>query len=472
VAAGEGDLTRRTPRHLGGSGPGRLLLRGERGLHTLSRRIGNVGLGRRLRPLFVAAALLLPLQGLADEAPRAVSMYVFWGAGCPHCEDQKPFLRELESRHPTLELHRLEVWRERTYHELFEALAREHGVVAGPVPTIFVGGRVWIGDSAEVRRQVEATVELCGRQPCPDPMAGLDPRVPGAPATADPEYTLPVPLVGSVDLRLQPLLLSTALIAFVDGLNPCSLWVLTVLLALVLHSGSRRRIALVGATFLVTTASVYGLFIVGVFGVLRYVAYLGWVQILVALFALVFALVNIKDYVWFRQGPSFTIPDHRKPGIFRRMHGLMEPGRSSLALVGATCVMALGIALVELPCTAGFPVIWSGLVAEHHPGAAPFAGLLAVYLLIYLLDEVIVLAVAVTTLRMRRLEEVHGRVLKLVGGMIMLALALVLLLAPELMTRVAGAAAVFLGALAASLVVVVLHRWVLPWLGIRIGQAR
>ena len=51
--------------------------------------------------------------------------------------------------------------------------------------------------------------------------------------------------------------------ALVDGVNPCSLWVLTMLLALVLHSGSRRRVMAVGGTFLLVTSLMYGLYIVG-----------------------------------------------------------------------------------------------------------------------------------------------------------------------------------------------------------------
>jgi hypothetical protein len=84
---------------------------------------------------------------------------------------------------------------------------------------------------------------------------------------------------------------------------------------------------LVGAVYLVVTASIYGLFIAGVFGVLSYAMYLDWVYWLVALFALFFGVVNIKDYFWFQRGLSFTIDPRHKPGMFRRMRALLEEGR-------------------------------------------------------------------------------------------------------------------------------------------------
>jgi len=177
---------------------------------------------------------------------------------------------------------------------------------------------------------------------------------------------------------------------------------------------------------------------------------------IVAGFALVFGIVNVKDYFFFKKGLSFTIDDRHKPGIFRKFRELMTNGQSPLALAGATAVMASGIALIELPCTAGFPVIWGGLVSTHEVGAWGFAMLLTVYLVIYLLDELIVFGVAVVKLRIDRFEERHARVLKLIGGVVMVALAIVLVTKPEIMSSAGKAMAVFaLAFLVAALIVLV-----------------
>ena len=288
-------------------------------------------------------------------------MFVFWGIGCPHCDNQKPFLQELEERYPELTLQKYEVLRERTHHELFIALSLAHGIEPGSVPTAFLGGNAWVGDSPQIRREIESTIrqEIAAlkQQELPEGQAppGLGPADVQA---VDPPEGFNVPLIGRVDLGMQPLMVTTLLIAFIDGLNPCSLWVLTLLLGLVIHSGSRGRIALVGITFLTTTALIYGAFIAGVFGVLSYVLYLTWVQWLVALFALTFGLVNIKDYFWFKTGPSFTIADSQKPGIYKGMRGLMDRRLTGLGLVFATVVMAAGIALSNCPAPPASP--WSG----------------------------------------------------------------------------------------------------------------
>ncbi len=60
--------------------------------------------------------------------------------------------------------------------------------------------------------------------------------------------------------------------------------------------------------------------------------------------------------------------------------------------------------------------------------------------------------------------------LKLVGGLIMLALAAVLLIRPELMQDIGGTLVIFLGAFAVAVLLIVLHRRVLPAMGVWIGD--
>ncbi|MCE3004114.1 MAG: hypothetical protein LW860_15660 [Xanthomonadaceae bacterium] len=140
------------------------------------------------------------------------------------------------------------------------------------------------------------------------------------------------------------------------------------------------------------------------------------------------------------------------------MRAVTAAGRSFPALVGATIVLSASASLVEFACTAGFPVLWTQLLAQHQATGWQFAGLLLVYMLIYQADELMIFGVAVWTLRAMRVEEQHGRVLKLASGMLMLALGLVMLFAPDAMDHLAGALAVFGAAAVATVVVLGVQR--------------
>ncbi|MFK5634614.1 hypothetical protein [Ornithinimicrobium sp. LYQ103] len=441
----------------------------------------------------VVAVLALDVTGPAAATPSPAEVEVvveyYYGEDCPVCAVTEPWLKDLEARTPGMRLVSVEVWNDDVGRvRLQDALERYHVPAVG-VPVVFVGERAWVGFREGVHDvQIEEEVQRCAETGCPDP---ADVRLPegtsgtvttGEVCEGDPDNpfrcapaddtsdVLRLPLVGDVHLGERSLLVSTVLIAVVDGFNPCSLWVLTVLIALSLHSGSRRRTMIIGVTFITVTALIYALFIAGLFTVFTVVAFAPWIRMVVATVALLFAVVSIKDYFWFKRGLSFTIADDKKPGIYRGMRRVLAQGDNLLALVGATVVLAAGVSLVEFGCTAGFPLLWTNLLSAQQAPVTTFVVLLLVYMLIYQLDELAIFTTAVVTMRASRMQERHGRILKLVGGMLMLTLAVVVIVDPDLMSGVGSSLVVFALALGATALLLVVHRVLLPRLGIHVGS--
>jgi len=417
----------------------------------------------------------LPPYTFSEDADKGdIVLYVFWGEGCSHCEAARPWLAQIDHDYPELNIRSFEIWYSEKNAPLFDQLADHFNVPEGGrgTPTFFLGGQYWVGYSDLIQEQITAAVQKCLEEGCPDAGAGIMPGasevgfVPGQNGSSN---VIDIPLIGRVDLSGQSIWISTILIAFVDGVNPCSVWVLTMLLALTLRTGSRKKVATIGVIFLSVTALIYALFIAGLFSVLKLTSFLGWIQVVVALLALFFAVVNIKDYFWYKEGLSFTIADEKKPGIYQKMRRVMDASQSFWGLAGATIIMAAGVSLVEFSCTAGFPVLWTNLLVAQQTEAALFILLLVIYMLIYQLDEMVIFFSAVFTLKSSKLEEKHGRVLKLVGGVLMLVLAGVMLINPELMNNLSASLIVFGLSFILVGLVLLIHRKILPAFGIWIG---
>ncbi len=448
-------------------------------------KFGLAGLRWLVLSLLISLVTVL-LAGVTvqaqDQPPVAntVAVYMFWGDGCPHCAAAKPYLESLPQRYPGVELRFYEVWNDAENQEMFQKLAAAAGFEARYVPTIFIGNRHWEGYNPSLHEEIEDVIKACLEAGCPDPGAGVLFPAPTAaptqvgqpqPTPAAPESSrITLPLVGAIDLSRQSLAVSTALIAFVDGFNPCSIWVLTMLLALTLHTGSRRKVVIIGVIFLTVTAAVYALFIAGLFTLFTFISFMGWIRVLVALVALFFAAVNIKDYFFYKEGLSFTIADEKKPGIARGIRRVMDSSQSLWGLIGATIALAAGVSLVEFSCTAGFPVLWSNLLAANAVEPLEFALLLLLYMLIYQLDELAIFFVAVFTLKASRLEEKHGRILKLIGGVLMLTLAGVMVINPNLLDDLGSALVIFAVAFGVTALILLVHRRILPAFGIWIGS--
>ncbi|HEX6843551.1 MAG TPA: glutaredoxin family protein [Actinomycetota bacterium] len=394
---------------------------------------------------FLLVGMLVPMPVSHAAAPPGVELIVFHREGCPYCEAELAFLEELSDRQPSLEVRSYEISTSEENLQRFYDVAGDLGFEPSSVPTTVLGDQVWVGFTDEIGAEIGAAVEAA---------------VGEAPVTPSPEasVTVDVPFVGAVDVGDRSLVVSTIVIGFVDGVNPCSLWVLMMLLALVLHSGSRARVALVGTVFLAVTAALYGLYILGAYSALSYAGASSWIRVVVVVVAGTLGVLQLIDAARPGMTTSLSIRASRRPGLFRQMRGLALEGRGIPAVILGTAVLAVGVSLLETPCTAGLPVLWSGMVAEQGVSGVGFLVLILLYLAVFLLDELLVFGAAVVTMRATKLQERHGRGLKLVSGLVMVALALVLLVRPSLLESLAGALLVFGGvALVAAGVGLIAH---------------
>src|SRR6056297_2775404 len=253
---------------------------------------------------------------LTDDG--GVELLFFGSATCPYCQQMEGYLDELEATFsPPLAVSRYEVSGDPAARQRWETELLARGYTPSGVPTTILGDRVWIGFDEDVAGDITravATLVAAALDASDGAGAGAGAPPAGAPATGDllepTDPRLSLPLVGEIELAGRSALGVTALVAFVDGFNPCSLWVLAILLAMVLNAGAtRRRVVAVGTTFLTVTAAIYGAFIVGVFTVVDLLSGVTAIAWVVGAIALLVGVVNIKDYFAYKQGFSLTIPD-------------------------------------------------------------------------------------------------------------------------------------------------------------------
>ncbi|HOM67855.1 MAG: hypothetical protein BWX85_00878 [Chloroflexi bacterium ADurb.Bin120] len=453
---------------------------------------------------FFVAILIISAPIMALSIPpvsavgNTVNVYFFEGEGCPYCARTREFLLSLSEQDERIVIHEFEVYFNLEDREFFVEFAAVHGFEPAYVPTTFIGDQYWVGFNEAIQGEITQKIQYClvndcvdygvnilppdtfPEQPQPEPPPILEepeiqePEIQApeiqAPEIQEPETQEPeqeelminLPFIGKVNLADKSLLLSTLLIALVDGFNPCSIWVLSLLLAITLNSRSRKKVLIIGLVFIFVTGFVYALFISGLFTVFTFVGYTGWIQFIVAVFALFFAVVNIKDYFWYKEGFSFTISDEKKPGIYKGIRKVMRAEGNIWALIGATVVLSAGVSIVEFSCTAGFPVIWTNLLVVHEATGLAFLGFLLVYMLVYQMDELAIFLTAVFTLRKSKMEEKYGRILKLLGGILMLALAIVMLIDPALMNNIGSSLLVFGVAFGVTGLILLIHQVLLP----------
>jgi uncharacterized membrane protein HdeD (DUF308 family) len=149
-----------------------------------------------------------------------------------------------------------------------------------------------------------------------------------------------------------------------------------------------------------------------------------------AILAIVVGSIHVKDFFAFKKGISLSIPESAKPGIYSRVRRIVLAESVFAAIAGAT-VLAVLVNIIELLCTAGLPALYSQVLSlQNYPAWKNYA-YLGLYIIAYMFDDSLMVAVVVVTLGKNKLQETQGRWLKLISGLVILLLGLVLLFKPE-----------------------------------------
>lgn len=386
-----------------------------------------------------------------SQKPKPFVLHFFEGAGCPHCAEERRFLEGLRAKYPNMKVVEYEVWHNQENAQLLASMAKAHGLQVGGVPVTFVGSLNFVGFSAQKKEELLRMIEVCSQRGCPDPADRLLPEQQGlSPASqSGPGTALDLPFFGKIDAASLSLPVMTVVIAGLDSFNPCAFFVLFSLLGILVHTHSRAKMLLVGGIFIFFSGFVYFLFMAAWLNVFLLLGKVTLITTIAGVVSIGIALINIKDFFWFQEGISLSIPDAAKPKLFDRMRRLLKA--SSLpSVIGGTVVLALAANSYELLCTAGFPMVFTRILTLHQLPASTYYAYLVLYNIVYVMPLALIVTAFSLTLGKRHLSEWEGRVLKLVSGTMMLGLGVMLVWKPELLNNIVASGAVLGASIAVS----------------------
>ena len=400
--------------------------------------------------LLIAPGLLGPAGAAAHEDPR-VDAYVFWRFGCPFCEKAKAYLGRLEHEIPDFRAEYLEVSSSDANRAILVSVSRALEIERPVVPIVIVGSEAFVGylDDQSTGAAIRDAVLACRERPCPDIIGtllaaapsdrdlsasedgGATPEKPArVPAIPD---SIELPLFGEVSTGALSLPVLTVVLGVVDGFNPCAMWVLVFLIGLLVGLDDHRRMWLLGGVFLLASAAVYFAFMAAWLNVLLVLGALAWIRIAVGLLALGGGAFYLREFVLSSEAVCRIAPPARRHRIMEGLRTAVRQQRLALALCGII-VLAVAVNLIELICSAGIPAVYTQVLALTDLPTWRYYLYLLLYILVFLLDDLIVFATAMVTLQATGLTAKYSRYSHLLGGLVLCAIGSLLLLRPEWLT--------------------------------------
>lgn len=393
----------------------------------------------------LSVILLSGVQINASEVEKRVeenkvNLYLFYSNTCPHCHAEREFLASQDSG--KFNLYEFNVSQNQ---ELFLAVAQTIGQDSMYVPYLVVGDKaiVGFGDEDTTGKEILDRIDFCYENYCSDSVIGLvDPDAPKVKGEIDDdqeidkleaiseepnEKLVKLPVLGKVvDIKSFSLPVAAVILGFVDGFNPCAMWVLLFLITLLIEVKSLYRRLFLGTLFILASGIVYFAALLGWSFLFELLSTVELIKAVVAIVAFVSGYNLVKKF--FEKNATCKVVDpKRRQGIFAKLKNVVGSKNllySSLLLI----VVAFSVNLIELACSLGLPVVFAELLEEH---GVNFSGKLLyifIYILFYMLDDLVIFSISMITLETTGLSSRYARWVYLIGGLVMLIIGANLLM--------------------------------------------
>ncbi len=370
----------------------------------------------------------------SPEAGYGTTVELFVREGCPHCVKAETFFAQFAKERPDVRVVIRDVRKEPAALARLKEIARgRDGAVI--VPAIYVAGQLLLGfsDEAHTGRLIRDALEGQVAHQGAEAATGTCNVEEALSCSNDGEATVAetpsfeVTLFGrTISLDDVGLPAFTLAIGLLDGFNPCSMWVLILMISLLAPMNDRPRMLAIAGTFVFVQGIAYFAFLAAWLNLFLLIGLSRTSQIVIAAIATVAGLINMKDFWAFGKGVSLSIPESAKPGIYTRIRRILHAQDLAAAIIG-TIILAVLVQVVEFMCTSGFPALFTRILTLRQLDPWSYYGYLLLYIAAYMVDDAIVLGIGVVTLSRHKLQEKEGRWLKLISGVVMVGLGIYLI---------------------------------------------
>ena len=405
-----------------------------------------------IKVLLLGLLFIIPLNVYADE--RQIDIHLFYGDGCPHCAAEEEFLNKYLEGKDNIKLNKYEVWYNKDNQKLLADVQNELASKENGVPYTVIGKKVIVGYSEsftadniksaieyyldETHNYKDYVSKLINKDDNKDntieEVKDDEITTIGTDETSD-TYTTKVPVFGKINAKTVSLPILAVVLGFVDGFNPCAMWILIFLITMLFNMKNRKKMWILGLTFILTSGIIYLMFMISWLSLATFVSKISYIRLLIALVALTVGIVNLYNYIKSlnnkEEGCEVVDKTDRKK-IMSKIVSITNEKKFIFAILGII-VLAASVNIIELMCSIGIPLLFTQILAMNDLSTSSYLLYMLIYILFFLIDDIIVFVISMITLKVTGFSTKYTKYSHLVGGIIMLVIGLLLIIKPEIL---------------------------------------
>ena len=409
-----------------------------------------------------AVFLLLPVSAKADE--KVINIHLFYGNGCPHCAAEEEFLSDYLKDRTDVKLYKYEVWYDSHNQELLSKVQKEMGTTnKNGVPFTVIGKKTIVGYADGVTdEQIKDAInyylnndyrdyagEITGKVKKTEVTEDIikdesktedkkENKIEKADDTKDSDQTdenVTVPVLGKINAKKVSLPILAVVLGFVDGFNPCAMWILIFLITMLFNMKDRKKMWILGLTFILTSGIVYLMFMLAWLNLATFISKIAFIRLLIAVIALVVGLINVYKYIdsLKKKDEGCDVVDKKdRKKIMEKIISITHEKKFIIALLGIM-VLAASVNIIELMCSIGIPLLFTQILAMNNLSTFSYMIYMFIYIFFFLIDDIVIFVISMVTLKVTGLSTKYTKYSHLIGGIIMLIIGLLLIIKPELL---------------------------------------
>jgi len=401
--------------------------------------------------LILSLSFALPIAK-AQEKP--VELNLFYSETCPHCHKERDFLdKTIKPKYPDLIINEFVLSDQANVDKLVE-FYQQYQVPQeyfGAEQSSYIDDKYFLGYTEKTSQTIESNIIILLSQIDNSKLSSSEvigsAQNPGQPSEqhgqpVEERDSIKIPIIGEVNLKNASPLTMSIVFGALDGFNACAMVALGFLLAVLIGTGIRKKVVLIGGTFIFVSGLVYFIFIAAWLNLFLIVEHMQIITIAVAIIVGLFAIFMIKDYAHgvvckicqIKPGEKSSIFQRAEKFLFIKMDYLTKAEISTPLLLLGVSIVAVGINTVELICSFGFPLAFTKALTSMGLSSLSYYFYLIIYVIFYMIDDFIIFLIAVFTLRVTGVSDKYLKFIKLISGVLLLIMAIILLFKPSLLT--------------------------------------
>lgn len=386
--------------------------------------------------LILTITLLFPMVINAEE----INLYLFHSQDCTHCQSERKWLESIKDKYDNLNIYEYEITRNSDNSALLDKVKERLSSTSNYVPYTVIGEQHWIGWNEDNKAKITEAIEnydFSKRDVVNEVINNIDGEKIGNTDDSiennDDKTEFTVPVLGKIDAKKVSLPIMAMVIGFVDGFNPCAMWVLIFLISMLLGMKDKKKMWILGLTFLIFSGLVYLLFMLAWLNIAVSLSSIRWIQLIISAVALIGAFVNLRSYFKsvIKKDEGCEVVDNKKrKKLMERIKKYTSEKSLLLAMLGVMA-LAFSVNLIELACSAGLPLIFTQVLALNNLNALQYGIYIFIYLLFFLIDDIVVFVIAMKTFELTGISTKYTKYSHLIGGLIMLIIGLLMIFKPS-----------------------------------------